>query len=413
MACSRRFNSRSRAFGERGAAAGNTSLMENSRSDSQDSPTNRIMPTTSRRLIPIAQPLISDEDKRRVLEVLDSGHFVAGPRVADFERAFTAYVGASHAVAASSGTTALMAALRAAGIGPGDRVVTTAFSYGATAATILSCGAEPVFADIDPRTYNLDPDSAAEALGRTSGRALLLVHLYGLPCAMDRFEALAGAHGLMVIEDAAQAHGAAFRGRRAGAFGRAAAFSFYPSKNMTTGEGGMLTTADPDVADRARLFVRGGERQQYLYEAEGYNYRMTEMAAAIGIGQLSRLDGWNDRRRRNATRLSEGLTGLDWLTPPVEPDGYTHVFHQYTVRVARGRDRLRRHLEEEGIGTRVYYPAPIHMTPFYRARFGESRCPEAVRAAEQVLSLPVHPAVTDADLDRIVETVRRFDPGQS
>jgi perosamine synthetase len=372
-----------------------------------------MMPTTSRHLIPIARPLISDEDKRRVLEVLDSGRYVAGPRVAEFERAFARYVGASHAVATSSGTTALMAALRGAGIGPGDRVVTTTFSYGATAGTILSCGAEPVFADIDPRTYNLDPDAAAETLRRTPGvRAILLVHLYGLPCAMDRLEALAASHGLLLIEDAAQAHGAAFRGRRAGTFGRAAAFSFYPSKNMTTGEGGMVTTADPAVADRARLFVRGGERQQYLYETEGYNYRMTEIAAAIGIGQLGSLDEWNARRRRNAARLSEGLAGLDWLTCPDEPEGYTHVFHQYTIRAARGRDALRRRLEEEGIGTRVYYPAPIHTTPYYRDRFGGSRCPEAVRAAEQVLSLPVHPALADADLERIIEAVRRFDPAE-
>lgn len=371
-----------------------------------------MMPTTSRHLIPIAQPLISDEDKRRVLEVLDSGHFVAGPRVADFERAFAAYLGVPHAVAASSGTTALMAALKAAGIGPGDRVITTTFSYGATAGTILSCGAEPVFADIDPDTYNLDPESAAEALHRTPGAgAILLVHLYGLPCAVDRFEALAASHGLTLIEDAAQAHGAMFRGRPAGALGRAAAFSFYPSKNMTTGEGGMVTTTDPAVADRARLFVRGGERQQYLYEAEGYNYRMTEMAAAIGIGQLARLDGWNARRRHNAARLSRGLAGLEWLTCPVEPEGCTHVFHQYTVRATRNRDGLRRHLEEEGIGTRVYYPSPIHTTPYYRGRFGDSRCPEAVRAAEQVLSLPVHPGVSDADIDRIVDAVRGFDPG--
>jgi len=370
-----------------------------------------MMPTTSRHLIPIAQPLISDEDKRRVLDVLDSGHFVAGPRVAEFERAFADYVGCPHAVAASSGTTALMAALRAAGIGRGDRVVTSTFSYGASASTILSCGAEPVFADIDPRSYNLDPDSAAEILDRTPGvRAILVVHLYGLPCAMDRFDALARSRGVMVIEDAAQAHGASFRGRRAGTFGRGAAFSFYPSKNMTTGEGGIVTTADPDVADRARLFVRGGERQQYLYEAEGYNYRMTEMAAALGIGQLGRLNGWNERRRRNAAFLSGGLAELDWLTRPVEPDGCTHVYHQYTVRVAEGRDRLRRHLEAEGIGTRVYYPVPIHMTPFYRGRYGESRCPEAVRAAEEVLSLPVHPALADADLERIVDAVRRFKP---
>src|SRR5579864_992393 len=372
------------------------------------------MPTTSRQLIPIAQPLISEEDKRRVLDVLSSGQLVAGPRVAEFERRFAEYVGTPHAVAASSGSTALMAALRAAGVGPGDRVVTSTFSYGATASTILSCGAEPVFADIDPQTYNLDPDSTDEALGRASGvRAILLVHLYGLPCAMDRFEALAASHGVMLIEDAAQAHGASFRGRRAGAFGRAAAFSFYPSKNITTGEGGMVTAADPDVADRARLFVRGGERQQYQYEAEGYNYRMTEMAGALGIGQLSRLDGWNQQRRHNAARLTAGLKDLDWLACPVAPEGCVHVYHQYTVRVPRGRDGLRRHLEAEAIGTRVYYPAPIHTTPFYRSRYGDSRCPEAVRAADQVLSLPVHPGVGDADLERIVTAVRRFRPGSS
>jgi len=369
------------------------------------------MPTTSRRLIPIAQPLISDEDKRRVLAVLDSGHLVAGPRVADFEREFAAYIGAPHAVASSSGTTALMAALRAAGVGPGDRVVTTAFSYGATASTILSCGAEPVFADIDPLTYNLDPDAAADVVRRTPAvHAFLVVHLYGLPCAMDRFETLARSSGAMLIEDAAQAHGASFRGRRAGTFGRAAAFSFYPSKNMTTGEGGMVTTEDPGVADRARLFVRGGERQQYLYEAPGYNYRMTEMAGALGLGQLGRLDGWNDRRRRNASRLTAGLSGLEWLVCPVEPEGCTHVYHQYTIRVARGRDRLRRHLEAEGIGTRVYYPVPIHLTPFYRSRYGDSACPESIRAAEQVVSLPVHPALGDAEIDRIVDAVRRFNP---
>ena len=370
-----------------------------------------MMPTTSRHLIPIARPLISDEDKRRVLDVLDSGHFVAGPRVAEFERDFAAYVGTPHAVAASSGTTALMAALRAVGIGPGDRVVTTPFSYGATASTILSSGAEPVFADIDPRTFNLDPEAVADVLRRTPGvRGILVVHLYGLPCAIERFEALAQSFGTVLIEDAAQAHGAAVGSRRAGSLGRAAAFSFYPSKNMTTGEGGMVTTADPEVADRARLFVRGGERQQYLYEAEGYNYRMTEIAAALGVGQLGRLEDWNARRRHNAARLTAGLSGLGWLTCPVEPEGLTHVYHQYTVRVARGRDRLRRHLEAEGIGTRIYYPVPIHKTPLYRGRYGDSPCPEAARAAEQVLSLPVHPALGEGDVDRIVEAVRRFDP---
>jgi perosamine synthetase len=370
------------------------------------------MPTTSRQLIPIAQPLISDEDKRRVIDVLESGQLVAGPRVAEFERAFAAYIGTPHAVATSSGSTALMAALRASGIGPGDRVVTTSFSYGATASTILSCGAEPVFADIDRTTYNLDADAVADTLRRQPGvRAILVVHLYGLPCAMDRFEALAASAGATIVEDAAQAHGASYRGRRAGTFGRAAAFSFYPSKNITTGEGGMVTTSDAGVADRARLFVRGGERQQYQYEAEGYNYRMTEMAGALGIGQLTRLDGWNTRRRHNAARLTAGLKALSWLSCPAEPEDCFHVFHQYTIRVPKHRDALRRHLDAEGIGTRVYYPEPIHSTPFYRGRFGGSRCPEAVRASDEVVSLPVHPGVREEDIERIVNAVRRFRPG--
>lgn len=375
-------------------------------------------------MIPIARPLITDEDKRRVLEVLDSGQFVSGRWVAAFEAAFARYVGCAHAVATSSGTTALAVALETAGIGPGDRVVTTPFTFGATANAILYRGAVPVFADIDPRTYSLDPDAVDETVRRTPGvRALLPVHLYGLAYGMDRLLDTARAHGLTVIEDAAQAHGAVFRTQRAGSIGAAGIFSFYPSKNMTTGEGGMLTTDDAALAARARLLVHGGQREQYVYDVLGYNYRMTEIAAALGVGQLEHLDARNARRRAIAARLSAGLRDLPWLERPWEPDGSVHVYHQYTVRVLPGRpltgtggqagqrDRLSRHLAALGIGTRVYYPVPLHRTPLYRAAGApDARCLEAERAAAEVLSLPVHPSLSDAEVDRVVDAVRRFEP---
>jgi perosamine synthetase len=370
------------------------------------------MQTTSQQTIPIARPLITDEDKRRVLQVLESGQLVAGRQVREFERAFSAYLGAAHGIATSSGTAALLVALDAAGIGPGDVVITSPFSFVAAANAVVHRGARPLFVDIDPRTYNLDPDAVADALGRASGvRALVPVHLYGLPCAIDALVRLARDHGLILIEDAAQAHGAAVRGRRVGTFGEAGIFSFYPSKNLTTGEGGMIVTDRTALADRARTLVDGGQTSRYVYEALGYNHRMTEIAGALGLGQLAHLDARTARRREHAARLSAGLADLDWLAVPHEPDGCVHVYHQYTLRVPRVRDRLARHLEAHGIGARVYYPQPVHHSPLYRRLgYGDVRCPEAERAAREVLSIPVHPALTEADIDRIIQTVRRFDP---
>lgn len=363
-------------------------------------------------MIPIAQPLITDEDKHRVLEVLDSGHLVAGRWVAQFERAFGAYVGARHAVATSSGTTALMVALEAAEVPLGSRVVTTPLTFGATAHSIVHRGAHPVFVDIDPATYNLDPARVAEALERIPDvRALVVVHLYGLPAPLAPLLDLATRYGLTVIEDAAQAHGARYRGRHVGTFGSAGAFSFYPSKNVTTGEGGIVVTDDPDLAQRARRLVDGGQSDPYVYEAVGYNFRMTEVAGALGVGQLEHLEERLARRRSNAQRLTRGLEDLDWLVVPTEPPDCIHAYHQYTIRVPGVRDRLRRHLEERGIATRVYYPVPLHQTPAYRRLgYGDVRCPEAERAAAEVLSLPVHPALGDDEVDRIIHEVRRFDP---
>ena len=368
--------------------------------------------TTSQSTIPIAAPLLTDDDKRRVLEVLDSGHFVAGRWVRQFERAFSAYLGAAHGAATSSGSAALEVAFQAAGIGPGARVVTTPFSFVSSANAILRCGAVPVFADIDRRTFNLDPASVEDLVVRTPGtRAILLVHLYGLPCAMNALMDLAHRHRLVVIEDAAQAHGATFRGRKVGTFGAAGAFSFYPSKNLTTGEGGMAVTDDAGLAKRAGMLVNVGQSSTYTYELLGSNNRMTEMAAAIGIGQLGGLDERNAMRRHNAARLSAGLRDLDWLVLPHEPADCVHVYHQYTLRVPRARDRLARHLADCGIGTRVYYPTPIHHSPLYRRLgYGEARCPQAEHAAAEVLSIPVHPAVGAQGIQRIVEAIGGFDP---
>ena len=370
------------------------------------------MQTTTPSTIPIARPLISDDEKRRVLEVLDSGQLVAGRWVRAFERAFSAYLGAAHGAATSSGTAALEVALEAAAVRPGARVLTTPFSFVATTNAIIKRNAIPVFADIDPKTFNLDPARCADVVTRTPGvEAILLVHLYGLPCAMDAMMDLARRHHLIVIEDAAQAHGAAFAGRKVGTFGAAGTFSFYPSKNLTTGEGGMVVTDDPGLAERARMLIDVGQSSQYTYEMIGGNHRMTEIAGTLGIGQLAKLDERNARRRHNAARLTSGLRDLDWLVVPVEPRNCQHVFHQYTLRVPGVRDRLARHLEAQGIGTRVYYPSPIHRSPLYRRLgFGDARCPEAERAAAEVLSIPVHPALGEEEVHRIVQAIRGFNP---
>lgn len=363
--------------------------------------------------ISIARPIIGDEEKRQVLEVLDSGLLIAGRRVAEFERAFAAYVGVPYAVATSSGSSALQVAMLALGIGPGDRVVTTPFTFAASSNAVIHAGARPVFVDVDQETFNLDPGAVEDELRRGGARAILVVHLYGLPADIVALRELADRYGALLIEDCAQAHGAAFGGRRVGSFGDAAIFSFYPTKNMTTGEGGMLTTADPAVARRARLLVDPRGETEYAYEVVGFNFRMTEMAGAMGLVQLSALEERNQQRRENARRLTEGLRGIPWLSPPVEPDGCRHVYHQYTVRVQQTRDALISHMAGAGIGVRVYYPSLVTQTPAYRRLGLDGTYPNATRATGEVLSLPVHPGLSEDDLDRIVSAVREFPEGRS
>jgi perosamine synthetase len=353
-------------------------------------------------MIPVARPLIGDEEKQAVLEVLDSGQLAQGPRVSQFEAAFATWTGSQHAVATSSGTTALHAAMLAHDIGHGDEVITTPFSFVASANCILYVGARPVFADIEPDTFTLDPkDVARKITPRT--RAILAVHLFGQPCDMHALADLASVHGLVLLEDACQAHGAALDGLPVGAWGTAC-YSFYPTKNMTTLEGGMLTTNDANIAERARLIVNHGSRRRYEHEVLGYNWRLTDLQAAVGLAQLSKLDAWNAARQRNAACLTAALEGMDGVLPPVIRPGATHVFHQYTVRVA-GRDAVQHGLAERGIGTGVHYPVPIHRQPLYRRLGYQDRLPVAEAASSEVLSLPVHPALSDGDLDYIAQAL--------
>jgi dTDP-4-amino-4,6-dideoxygalactose transaminase len=352
-------------------------------------------------MIRIAQPLLGKEEEQAVLAVLRSGQLAQGPVVRRFEEEFARYAGVREAVAVSSGTAALQVALLAHGIGPGDEVITTPFTFAATANAVLATGARPVFADVSEEDFNLDPTRAAELVGERT-RALLPVHLYGQPADMGALTTLARQHGVALIEDAAQAAGASFAGRKAGSFGTGC-FSFYATKNMTTGEGGMITTDDPDLAERARLLRSHGEKRRYVSEVLGYNLRLTEIAAALGLAQLRKLETFNERRRANARHLTEQLSGL--ITPRELP-GRQHVYHQYTIRAPRGRDALLRHLRDRDIEATVFYPLPVHKQPLYRGLGYRQGLPVAERLAREVLSLPVHPGLSREDLDTIVSAVR-------
>ncbi len=356
-------------------------------------------------MIPIAKPLISDDEKQAVLEVLDSGMLAQGPRVRAFEEAFAQMCQVQHAVATSSGTTALHIALLANDVEAGDEVITTPFTFISTANSVLFTGAKPVFVDIDPVTFNIDP-SFIEAAITPRTRAIIPVHLFGLMADMDPIMAIAEQHNLAVIEDACQSHGATYHGKRAGSFGTGT-FSLYPTKNITSAEGGMITTDDADFAEDCQVIRQHGMRRRYYHDELGFNFRMTDVHAAIGLAQLQKLERFNAARIAHARFLSENLRGV--ITPTV-PEGYTHVFHQYTIRVPDGRrDALVAHLRENDIGCGVYYPVPIHKQTYYIKDLGyDQELPEAERASEEVVSLPVHPALTREDLDKIVATVNAF-----
>jgi dTDP-4-amino-4,6-dideoxygalactose transaminase len=359
--------------------------------------------------IPPARPVIGDDEIEAAVRVLRSGMVVQGPEVKGFEDEFAAYVDGRQCVAVNSGTSALQLALMALGLEPGDEVIVPSFSFAASANAVRLAGAEPVFADIEPDHFCLDPDAVAAAVGPRTV-AIMPVHLYGHPADMTTLTALAERHGLAVVEDAAQAHGATWDGRPVGAWGRAGCFSFYPTKNMHSLEGGMVTTGDADFARLVRLLRNQGMEQRYANEVVGANMRLTDVAAAIGRAQLTKLAGWNEQRQANAARLSAGLKHVG--VPPVAPKA-THVFHQYTIRVRDGRrDAVQAGLTERGIGSAVYYPTPIHLLrPYLPGAHPANRdwdLPETMRAADEVLSLPVWPGLTDEELGRIVDAVNEL-----
>lgn len=342
-----------------------------------------------------------------MLAVLESGQLAQGPVVEAFESEFAAWCGARHAVAVSSGTAALHLLLLAHGIKEGDEVITTPFTFVASANAALFVGARPVFVDIESDTYCLDP-SRVEAAITPKTRAIVPVDLYGQTAQIPELRAIAERHGLVLIEDACQAHGAAIGARKAGALGVSASFSFYPTKNMTTAEGGMVTTDDPDVAAKVGVLRQHGASHRYHHDVLGYNFRLTEIAAAIGRAQLAKLDRFNEIRRRNASVLDEGLAGIPGVVTPRERRGYRHVYHQYTVRIERNRDRFQERLRELGVGSAVHYAVPVHRQPLYvELGYGDVSMPASEAAASQVLSLPVHPGVTESDLDRIIDSVRK------
>jgi dTDP-4-amino-4,6-dideoxygalactose transaminase len=340
------------------------------------------------------------DERDRVWEAMASGSLAQGPRVREFEEAFAAFIGAAHAVATSSGTTALHLALLGYGIGEGDEVVTVPFTFIASANSILYTGARPVFVDISADDFTMDV-AQVEAAVTPRTRAIMPVSLYGQPARMDEITEIAERHGLAVVEDSCQAHGAAIGDRKSGTWG-AGTFSFYPTKNMTTGEGGMLTTDDGALAERVRLLREHGMKVRYHHEMVGYNFRMTDIAAAIGLAQLPKLPAANERRRAIAARYDAELRGV--VTPRVRP-GVTHVFHQYTIRVAQ-RDLFAERLKERGVGSAIYYPIPVHrQKPFLALGFGDVTFPVTEELTEQVLSIPVHPSLSDDEVAAVIGSV--------
>ena len=362
--------------------------------------------------ISIADPTISETAVDRVHSVLESGYLATGPEVRTFETAFATFCETDHAVATSNGTTALHAALEAFGVDDGDAVVTSPFSFVASANAIRLAGGTPVFADIDQETYTLDPSDVERVVRRREDVVgIVPVHLYGLPTEMDALGDVADDHDLFILEDACQAHGATYDGRRVGSIGDAGCFSFYPTKNMTTGEGGMITTDREDVATTAASYINHGREVSgsgnYEHVRLGHNHRMTNIAGAIGRTQLERLAEFNRIRRENAAYYDESFANLP-LETPSEPDGFRHVYHQYTVET-RERNELQEWLGDRGVGTAVYYPTPIHHQPAYETvSTAATSLPRSERAADQVLSIPVHPGLDDSERRFVSETIQEF-----
>jgi len=363
-------------------------------------------------LIPINLPKIGEEEIDAVVKVMRKGPLTnalgAGPVVTHFENAFAKFAGSKHAVAVNTGTAALHSAIVAAGVKQGDEVILPSFTFVATAEAVVMAGGKPVFTDIDPETYNISPAEIEENVTKKT-KAIVPVDLYGLPVDIKPIRKIAAEHALAIVEDAAQAHGATCAGKPAGVFADAACWSFYASKNMTTGEGGVVTTDSDEMAETLRLIRTHGEKAKYASLMLGTNYRMSEIQAAIGIVQLEKLPSFVAKRRENAKRLTKLLAASDRLKLPEESEERQHSWYLYTVRLQNATEKERNKIVEElrrkDIGAEVYYVNPVHLMPYYRETFGERRLPETEKAAKQVFSLPIHPGVTEAQVDYIGKTL--------
>lgn len=357
----------------------------------------------------VASPIIGTNEKNAVQKVLDSGIIAQGPVVAQLEKDFAAYCGTKYAVALNSGTAAIHTALYTLGIGEGDEVITTPFSFIATVNPILMVGASPKFADIKEGDFNIDPKKVESAITKRT-KAIIAVDLYGQPYDFEELSRIASMHGIELIEDACQAVGAKYGDKMAGSFGSAGCFSLYATKNIMSGEGGILTTNSEKVVESAKQFRQHGMTGPYEYADLGYNLRMTDILAAIGVEQLKQVDEFNRLRQRNARQLNEGLAGIDGIITPTINKGRTHVFHQYTIRItpdfAVTRERLIEILNEHEIGSGVYYPKALHLYPHIaKLGFSDGDFPVAEKTSQEVLSLPVHPGIEPADIQRIVEVI--------
>jgi len=368
------------------------------------------------KLIPIAKPVIGKEEIRAVEEVLRSGMLVQGKKVEEFERAFSDYINVTHAIAVANGTIALDAALKTLRIKQGEEVIVPSFTFISTANSILFQSAKPVFADVDERTFNISPNDVLEKITDRT-KAIIGVHLFGHPFDVKAIQEICEDHNLILIEDCAQAHGAEYEGIKVGSFGIAGCFSFYATKNMTTGEGGMITTNNNEIANVCRQLRNHGESQKYFHTMLGYNYRMTDIQAAIGLAQLNKLDDFNEKRIKHAEYLNKHIKASG-LKLPHRKNGIKHVYHQYAITIEEeegvtiSRTEFMKYLKNNGIGSAIHYPLPIHKQPLYQ-RLGYTdetvQCPVATALSQKILSLPVHPALTEKDLVFIAETINNLE----
>jgi perosamine synthetase len=354
-------------------------------------------------MIPPARPDLGPEETAAVAEVLASGMIASGRKVAELEARWAEYCGVKHALAMANGTVALMSIFAGLGLGPGDEVITVSHTFNATVSSILYTGATPVFVDIEPDTYLMDAGRIESAITPRT-RAICPVSLFGVVADMDAIQAIADRHGIVVVEDACQAHGALYRGRRAGSFGYAA-FSLYGTKNMTTGEGGFITTNDARMADWVGLYRNQGMRERYHHEILGYNFRMTDIAAAIGLVQLDKLEYNTKRRQLVAHRYDEALAGLP-VTLPICPAGRSHVYHQYTVGVGPARDEIVAEMKDAGVMCGIYYPIPCHKAAYVLELGIEAHLPVTDAAAADSMSLPMYPGLTEAEQGEVISAFR-------